>query len=505
MLDARASEDQGTELTISYGSFDTRLPLNIDDGDIGPGKRDVPKEREGLTDMTLPRLHHRIVDVQRRMIAEMNPRDGRPPATTTLDDQSRLLDEVFEHLDHSYLRYFDSAAERNQDLAHWVNVMVTRLVVSKMTLLIYLPALLSSSSPGSKQQQISDPEALRAKLFIAALEVAEYNHTLNAERACRSWRWIFQTYTHWHAVVHLLLAVTAGGRPWSPASERAWVALHSAWLVPAHVRTAPAPTSASASAHEENLGIWVPLRRLMARARRHRDAELARLRGDPEAARRLLQEDKDAPQPASGPGPLPANADPAEFFRERWRALVELSEGSAEEGDGARHVAVRLPRSEYVGGPAVTDAPEIGSASWHGPSFPQAGPGSVYAPPGVQQGDSGASAPGLAANPHSLMSTAQQQQQKQQQPVNHIYGPSHSEMTAWSEGRSLGPGFTPWLWADNDPSVDVFAHVDVDAAVFGGSGGGGAMDLDTDVDWNTWLQSVRGMESSGEPPAGGWI
>jgi len=36
MLDVRASEDQGMEYTIALGSFDTKLPLNINDEDIGP-------------------------------------------------------------------------------------------------------------------------------------------------------------------------------------------------------------------------------------------------------------------------------------------------------------------------------------------------------------------------------------------------------------------------------------------------------------------------------------
>ena len=539
MLDARAAEDQGTELTITHGSFDTRLPRNINDCDIGPetGRGPPPPERDGLTDMTTPLLHHGIVDVQRRMMAAMSPRDGRPPAGADLDNQSRLLDEVFGHLDRTYLRHLDGATAKNKDLVHWVNVTVARLVVAKMTLLIYLPALLSpapSSFSGDAQpehqqqegrQSPAGSEALRARLFVAALEVAEYNHALNAERACRNWRWIFQTYTHWHAVVHLLLAVTAqqgrgGRRPWSPASERAWVALHSAWLIPAGVRSAASPSSApsvsasaSAPPHEASLGIWVPLRRLMARARRHRSTEIARLREDPGDARRLLEEDRAAPQPASCPGPLPGDADPAEFFRERWKGLVGLSEEPDRSRENAPEAADRLPECRSVGpGEAVTRSlgPSFASAPgpWYGPGAPvsqtQTVLGPVYGQHDIQAGGSGVPASaGLAANPHGLVSAGQQQQQL----AGPFYGPAPSDMRAWAEGRRLGVGFTPWLWADSDslPDVSTHTHAGVEAGDFNG-GDGGAMDLDDgNVDWNTWLQSVRGMEVTGDAPAGGWI
>jgi hypothetical protein len=48
-------------------------------------------------------------------------------------------------------------------------------------------------------------------------------------------------------------------------------------------------------------------------------------------------------------------------------------------------------------------------------------------------------------------------------------------------------GVIPWLWADADPSVDVFADLDVN------------MDLDTEVDWYNWVESANRMEQ--EPGA----
>ena len=39
ILDLRASEDQGTDPAITSGSFDTKMPLNINDVDIDPNSK----------------------------------------------------------------------------------------------------------------------------------------------------------------------------------------------------------------------------------------------------------------------------------------------------------------------------------------------------------------------------------------------------------------------------------------------------------------------------------
>jgi hypothetical protein len=58
-----------------------------------------------------------------------------------------------------------------------------------MTLLIYLPILFSAPS-----EMLSD--TINSNLLVAAIELAEYNHALEAEQKCRHWRWLLQTDTH---------------------------------------------------------------------------------------------------------------------------------------------------------------------------------------------------------------------------------------------------------------------------------------------------------------------
>lgn len=209
-LDVRASEDQGTDFTIQHGSFDTKLPWNINDDDIDVDTKETPIERQGITDMTLPIITMESSNISRQMLS---PGVG-------LDEQNRLLDMIYARLEDRYLRF----STESDSISSWVIVVVTHLVGGKLTLFTHLPVLFSSPS-----EHFSDE--VRNKLLVAAIEVAEFNDALNSEKACRQWRWIYQTYTHWHAIVYLLIDICR--RPWSPLVDRAWAALHSPWLIPA--------------------------------------------------------------------------------------------------------------------------------------------------------------------------------------------------------------------------------------------------------------------------------
>lgn len=290
-VDVRASEDQGTDYTIALGTFDTKMPLNINDADITPDLKEHPVEREGLTDMSLARVNLIIVDRSKQMVSRIS--------TTNLEEQSHFLDEMYQHLHDGFLQYFTDSEPK---VIYWVSIAVTRLVMAKMTLLVFLPILFSSSDNLS--------EETRNKLLIAAIEVAEYNHALNSEQECRQWRWAFQTYTHWHAIVYLLIEISR--RELSPIVERAWVALHSVWLIPAqdHVN--------------KNIRIWIPLRKLRHKAQQHRESEIARLRADPSAVERLEKQSSGLPQPSS-PGSFPAQErGDKDSFLQRWRRLVSM-------------------------------------------------------------------------------------------------------------------------------------------------------------------------------------
>ncbi|KAF6230807.1 hypothetical protein HO173_010923 [Letharia columbiana] len=454
MLDVRASEDQGTDLTIASGSFDTRIPLNINDVDIDPEIKQMPTERAGVTDMSFARIFFGIGDIMRQMMAP-SVRDG----VAGLEDQSRLLNEIYQKFEQGYCQYTTESG----NIAYWVGVTIARLVMAKMTLIIFLPVLFSSPS-----EHISDE--VRTKLLVSAIEVAEYNHALNAEQACRQWRWVYQTYTHWHAIVYLMIEISR--RPWSPTVERAWVALHSSWLIPAQAPMDKKPR------------IWVPLRKLMEKASKHRDAELNRLRADQQAAARLEMEDQKIPLPSSsGPFPTGSNVD---IFRRRWRQLLAIPEGP---GDGTQTSGIS---GAGLADPSMhttyTSQPTARSPLAHSPGVFSSN--MTFEPThlgtsGQQVGQNLESTnirdldPAITTNAASELASGQT--------VGPPYNSIPTVPTDRSDGLTMRPDFVPQLWADADLSVDDFSNLDLDS--FDAN-----MDLDGEVNWYNWVESAKGTE-----------
>lgn len=444
LLDLRASEDQGTDLTTTSCAFDTKLPLNINDTDIDAHTIQTPSERQSVTDMTFTVVSFEICDVMRRLIT---PAVGE--GSSGVEVQRRLLNEIYETLDRHYLQY----STETENITSWVAVTLTRLVIAKMTLIIHLPVLFCSPS-----EHLS--EDIRTTLLVSAIEVAEYNHALNSEKACRHWRWLFQTCTHWHAIVYLLLEISR--RPWSAIIERAWVALHSSWLIPVPSKT------------DTNLRIWFPLQKLMSKARKHRDTELERLRGDTRSAAQLEMGDMNIPLPASS-GPF-SGGRIDESFRDRWRELIAIP---GEVGHRTQHGG-RPTTGGFtpliVGHVAGTTTRSLGYVPMYGKD--DLWSNSHFDPADLaSQGQANTNATLISA----MATNSPNEVPPEKTGFSSNYVPAMIP-SDWAGGQSIGRRIIPWVWAEVDPSVENVADMDINT------------NLDTEIDWYNWVESAKDLE-----------
>ncbi|KAK4166325.1 fungal-specific transcription factor domain-containing protein [Cladorrhinum sp. PSN259] len=299
VLDLRSAEDQGTDLTVVEETFDTQFPLNINDADISPDSKVLPEAREGTSDMTFSIIRYEMCTLARRLhtmssaMAVICPRDS---GKFSLEEREQMLVDVLQHVEDKYLK-------NSTDPMYWAAANIARVIVAKMTLVIYQPVLF----PGAGNEYLS--QAIRERLFNASLEVFEYTHILNTDPRCKQWRWLFQTYSQWHAVAYTLIEVSH--RPWGPKAERAWGALNLRFA---------APNSVELERLASHHAVWVPLKKLHDKARKHRESEILRLRDNPQAAQELELEDR------CGLAPTSLRAIPGSLkgvvALERWRKLV---------------------------------------------------------------------------------------------------------------------------------------------------------------------------------------
>lgn len=301
ILDMRCAEDQGTDLAILEQGVDTLPPLNINDTDISPESTSLPPSREGATDMTFALIRFEICRVARRLHAIHSAMGPFEPgdASLTLEDRECMIHEVYDRVENVYLKHGD--AQSNP--MFWVAANVARVICAKMTLVIYQPVLF----PGPGNEAMS--RDVRDRLFTACTELFEYSYILTMDSRTKQWRWLFQTYTQWQAVAYAL--IESGRRPWSASVERAWNGLNSIM------------SSTKPHDHQkmtDNASLFVPLKALYNKARKHRTAEIERLQGDPEEVARLDKEDRSRLNPTMFSA-YHGSLDGLQW-RERWLRLV---------------------------------------------------------------------------------------------------------------------------------------------------------------------------------------
>lgn len=206
VLDVRAAEDHGTDPSILEPSYDTKMPLNIDDSMLCPEATEPPEPKVGVSELSFCLVRYEICHVSRRL-------NYTPPGssfcrekarTQTLAEKETIVQECHEMMEKKYLRHFTGAGP-----LFWVAATVSRLIIAKMGLIIYHPL---HNNPGIRNEI---PKSTLERLFIASIEIIEYSRLLETEESTKKWGWLFHTYvciTLWKPDYPLSLRLSPMGR-----------------------------------------------------------------------------------------------------------------------------------------------------------------------------------------------------------------------------------------------------------------------------------------------------
>ncbi|KAE8442876.1 hypothetical protein EG329_002618 [Mollisiaceae sp. DMI_Dod_QoI] len=308
ILDTRASEDHGSDPSILDYSFDTQYPLNINDDDLDPNATEFPVPRPGVSEMTFCLIRYEICNLTRK-ITYLPP--GQTPCqlagkSLTIEDKERMVREVAGHLEKTYLQHCEDAGP-----LYWVAATVARLIIAKMSLIIYHP-LTQPGKPNSLSQDIRD------RLLMASIEIIEYSRILESEASTRQWGWLFHTYIQWHAIAYILGELCQ--RPNSAIVDRGWGAIDTVF--------SDWNSAGNNVAHTKTGMLWQPMRKLLAKAMRKREENMQSANTDTDhnglGIPRMYM--RPPPEAYSNPSPCPGN-----IARDR------LLEQSVADSNGSNH------------------------------------------------------------------------------------------------------------------------------------------------------------------------
>ncbi|KAL6836966.1 fungal-specific transcription factor domain-containing protein [Trichoderma camerunense] len=299
-LDFRSSEEMGTDLIVAEGDFDTQFPTAINDSDITPTGTQTPVAREGKSDTTISLVRFEVCAMSRRLHEASNGKNScTKVGINTVAEKEQLLVEFYKRIEDKFLQHL----EEDVDALYWVAAMISRIIMAKMCLITYQSMLF----PGTDSELTTD---IRERIYIASIEIIEYNHKLNMDPRGKQYRWLFRTYTNWHAIAYVLVETCR--RPWTALVERGWEAVNGYDKdLSENIKRA------------DHASVFLPLRKLFIRAKRYQELEVVRLRANPEEAKRLdLAERIKASQRRFDP--IPGAEARMQQVRDRWRAMVHL-------------------------------------------------------------------------------------------------------------------------------------------------------------------------------------
>ncbi|PWY85091.1 Zn(II)2Cys6 transcription factor [Aspergillus heteromorphus CBS 117.55] len=244
LLDARSSEYHGCEPIVRQSSFDTKLPLNIEDSDLSADMIEPPGERNGATGMyfclircEVMRALWNISFVAPNMEA---PGYSRGSDRLPLKEREAIVQNLQDRLENQYLKHCDTSKP-----FFLASTFVARLMVARAWLIARYPL-------GDKEYGAGLSVPMRDHLFLSSIEVLKLSSLVLTNEQISHWSWHSKTHIQWHAVAFVLSEICS--RPRSADCDWAWE----------YVNTVYDNWKMKESGRKGTL--WRPIKRLMAKA-----------------------------------------------------------------------------------------------------------------------------------------------------------------------------------------------------------------------------------------------
>ena len=216
LIDRQGSFDRGSDPIITVRSFNTPLPLNINDEDLIPGSREEPRIVKDFTDMTLGLVCHDLFDTERRLNF-VAPGDFDKPQGNSKIPWSQKRDWVIEchkRIDDKYLRHCSTS------------IPVQRYTVFIGDIMLAI-MWLCTVRPVQKRWDIDSSEVPGPEILHISVEIMEKAMKFSMDESLKPFIWISRIWVQWHALAIMIaeLCVQVEG----PAVERAWSIVNVAY------------------------------------------------------------------------------------------------------------------------------------------------------------------------------------------------------------------------------------------------------------------------------------
>ena len=250
VIDVRSGEDRGAAPMIFQGTYDTKLPCNINDADLDPLSFSEVTERLGCTEMTFCLVTHEASNFARQQAFPKLNQMGIEAKDEAKEERARTR-SFRQHVDSKYLVHCDETVP-----IFWVAKRVAMLIGLKMELLLQYPLQPNASTLGVERDR--DGSLERATTI---LEISNEGETSDVPA---NFRWFIKAYPQWHPLAVALAELCSQVE--GPLVEKAWAIVDIVF-----------DRLGNRIADTKRGSLWRPIKKLHARAQAARSQHLSKL------------------------------------------------------------------------------------------------------------------------------------------------------------------------------------------------------------------------------------
>lgn len=222
MLDSRAPEDQGFEITVDLLNRGLRLPLNVDDDQLFPAMKSLPLQTRGWTEMSFFLIQTESCGLLHPVLgAGLETDSERSKGKEKVEKGEERISSIrkkrhliAERMAYIFTQYgISNQSEREDSKLRRIAVQHLTTARKKMEFILQLREEISMSTSSQSSRPLSHS-------FELACDALESNWTLLHSEFSSVFRWLFTTYTQWYALAYVLRCLCSA--PCGVQVERAW-------------------------------------------------------------------------------------------------------------------------------------------------------------------------------------------------------------------------------------------------------------------------------------------
>jgi hypothetical protein len=222
ILDHTSSELAGSSATytIMMNQSDAKLPLNVNDSDLDPAMTELPKEREGATDMIFCALRCHFstffLDLARGSTQTFDfPWHPLLSRDASLEQKDKGIDELMRTLEAKFLRYCDPL-----NPLHILTSVAARAANCGMRLRAHHPRQYPDGGASLPQKE-------KDMLFSLSQKIMQYYTLVHSTPSLKRYEWHIHAFFQWHALIYLLSELRF--RKVGEDANRAWELIEDAF------------------------------------------------------------------------------------------------------------------------------------------------------------------------------------------------------------------------------------------------------------------------------------